>query len=260
MPRQMIFIICLDFILILLYTYLVVYNPASKLKLREVLNKRLLKFLLNGVRTLSAFLLSVVIILMLALEILNVSPIHAKTDTIEHVENNELDLNKIDFLMLFREDIWTNLSVQERVDALQKIARLESDFLGLETGLIVEADFLQTNLIAQYDDNKRRIIFDIDYLEKDSAHDMLTALCHEAYHSYQHRIVDALQNIDQKYRSLLIFHDASLYERNFENYRHSFNGEDEYYFQIIEKDARSYSKLAVENYYKKIDSMISENN
>lgn len=166
--------------------------------------------------------------------------------------------NNIDTILLLQEDEWNNLSVKEKLNTLQTVANIEAHYLGLPNELHVGADNLSEGTLACYNDNTYTISIDIDHLEKSSVYDVLDSCCHEAYHSYQHRLVDAYNTSDEQLRELRIFKSAARYSQEFDDYADGENDYYTYYFQDCEMDARTYAEDAVEDYYSRIDEYLRE--
>ena len=166
--------------------------------------------------------------------------------------------NNIDKVLLLQDDIWAELTMRERLNVLQTIANIEQRYLGLPNELNVCAANLDEGTLGYYSDNTHEIVVSMDSLIYDSSWDVLDTVCHEAYHSYQHRIVEALYGADDKSRNLKLFRKAYSYANEFENY---INGEADfcsYYFQDCEYDAREYAESAVNDYYWKIKAYLEE--
>ena len=72
--------------------------------------------------------------------------------------------------------------------------------------------------MGYYSDNTHEIVIDMDSLLNDLSWEVLDTVCHEAYHSYQHRIVDAFNNADGNSKNLKMFRKASSYASEFNNY------------------------------------------
>lgn len=145
------------------------------------------------------------------------------------------------------------ISVQERVDTLQIVANIECSYLGLPHELSVGAEPMEETTIAFYRDSTHQIRVNIECLESMTAHEMLDAVCHEAYHAYQHRLCDAWKSVGNEYKNLMAFSKVPDYLDNFEHYA---DGEDDYfkyYFLMCEQTARQYAASAMEDYYWKIE-------
>lgn len=166
--------------------------------------------------------------------------------------------NNIEIIALLQDDTWCSLSAQERLNVLQTVANVEQRYLGLSNELNVGAANLREGVMGYYSDNTHEIVIDIDSLLNDSSWEVLDTVCHEAYHSYQHRMVDAFNDADENSKSLKIFHKASYYANEFNNY---ISGDEDfcgYYYQDCESDARDYAEDAVYDYYWRINEYLLE--
>lgn len=166
--------------------------------------------------------------------------------------------NNIDTILLLQEEEWLTLTTQEKLDTLQTVANIEAHYLGLPNELNVGAANLEEDTLACYDDSTYTISIDINHLENDSVYDVLDSCCHEAYHSYQHRLVDAYNASDERLRELRLFKSAAQYSQEFDGYTDGGNDYYTYYFQDCEMDARDYAEDAVVDYYNRIDKYLRE--
>lgn len=160
--------------------------------------------------------------------------------------------NNIDTILLLQEEEWVNLTTQEKLDTLQTVANIESHYLGLPNELNVGAANLGEYTLACYNDRTHTISIDLNHLENDSVYDVLDSCCHEAYHSYQHRLVDAYNAADENSKGLRIYRPAAQYEQEFNNYVDGDYDFCSYYYQDCEEDARDYAEDAVCDYYDRI--------
>lgn len=157
--------------------------------------------------------------------------------------------NNAEMLMLLKEDTWSTLSVQKKLDVLQTVANIEQQNLGLPHELNVGASNLPENLVGYYVDRSHEIVINLDYLLTESSYDMTSAVAHEAYHGLQHRMVDAYDNADDSLKGLYFFREAAQYKKEFGKYA---QGDDDYlmyYYQACEENARDYSDYAADKYY-----------
>ena len=113
--------------------------------------------------------------------------------------------NNIDTVLLLREEEWSQLTTQEKLDTLQTVANIEAHYLGLPNELNVGIANLGEYTLACYNDNTHTISIDLNHLENDSVYDVLDSCCHEAYHSYQHRLVEAYNAADENSKGLRIY-------------------------------------------------------
>ena len=161
-------------------------------------------------------------------------------------------------VLRLQENVWRRLSVEERLDVLQVIANLEQIYLGLPNELNVGMANLEKDLLGYYRDGTHEIVLNMDSLLNDDAAELLNTLCHEAYHSYQHRLVDVYRDTEGSMRGLRLFKSAKDYFWEFSNYADASGDFCSYYEQDCESDAREYAELAVATYYEKIAQYLKD--
>jgi len=166
--------------------------------------------------------------------------------------------NNMETLLKLQEDIWRELSAEERLGVMQVVANIEQRYLGLPHSLNVGALSLAEGQLGYYVDNTHEIIISVDSLMEGPVLEVLDTVCHEAYHSYEHRLVEVYKGTEQKNRSLRLFRQADSYMEEFGDY---VNGKEDfcaYYEQDCEQDAREYAKEAVYDYCEKIGEYLEE--
>ena len=151
-------------------------------------------------------------------------------------------------LLPFREEAWQQLSLPQRVDALQALADLEARYFGLPHGLRVGADNLTGGAEACYTDALHTVSFDLTYLENAAAAEALTCCCHEARHAYQNALAALYPTAEEGTRQLLIFRQAAQYDAEFHDYADGARDFLSYYAQACETDARAYAAAAADYY------------
>lgn len=166
--------------------------------------------------------------------------------------------NNIDTILLLQEEEWANLTTQEKLDILQTVANIEAHYLGLPNELNVGAANFGESTLACYNDRTYTISIDLNHLENDSVYDVLDSCCHEAYHSYQHRLVDTYNAADENSKGLRIYRPAAQYGQEFSNYIDGDYDFCSYYYQDCEIDARDYAEDAVYDYYDRIFEYLNE--
>lgn len=177
--------------------------------------------------------------------------------TIERCSSQTIS-NNIDTILLLQEEEWGELSTREKLDTLQTVANIEAHYLGLPNELNVGIANLKEDILASYNDNTHTISIDLDHLENDSVYEVLNSCCHEAYHSYQYRLVDAYSTADERIKRLRIYKSAAQYEQEFGNYIDGDYDFCSYYEQHCEMDARDYADDAVYDYYNRIRDYLNE--
>ena len=162
--------------------------------------------------------------------------------------------NNLDTLVLLREEKWSSLSVEEKLNVLQTIANIEQRYLGLPDELNVGTANLREDLAGYYSDATHQIIVSMDSLMNDPAYELTDTIAHEAYHSFQHRMVEAYDEASDELKKLRFYHDAALYKKEFADYTESFKDFCGYYDQKCESEARRYAESAAREYFEKIEA------
>lgn len=162
---------------------------------------------------------------------------------------NQLLSESAETIALLDEDSWSSITVQEKAGVLQKIANLERSNLGISNELnVCVANLEEEGLWGYYDDSTHEIVIDMDLLLNGSVQDALQCLLHEAFHSFEHRMVDLYEETDMSNKNLWIFRKANIYAEEFKYYN---NGEDaysDYYEQQCDIDARDFAEERVKFY------------
>lgn len=162
---------------------------------------------------------------------------------------NQLLSESAEIIALLDEDNWTSITVQEKAGVLQKIANLERSNLGISNELnVCVANLEEEGLWGYYDDSTHEIVIDMDLLLNGSAQDALQCLVHEAFHSFEHRMVDLYKEIDSSNKNLWIFRKVNIYAEEFEHYNDGEDAYSDYYEQQCEIDAREYAEERVKFY------------
>lgn len=179
--------------------------------------------------------------------------------TANNPDPSQIISNNMDTILLLQEEEWLNLTTQAKLNALQTIANIEADYMGLPDELNVGAANLDEYTLACYNDRTHTISIDLDHLENDPPYDILNSCCHEAQHAYQHSVVSVLENVPVDFKNLRLFREAYNYAKEFENYESGRAEFDDYYYQDCEEDAREYAEERVINYYQHIEEYLRGN-
>lgn len=162
----------------------------------------------------------------------------------------------IDTILKLQEEEWYSLSTKDKLNVLQCVANIEADYLGISNELNVGASNLPEYTLACYSDISHTIYINLEHLENDSVAEVLNSCCHEAYHSYQHRLVDAYNETPEEIQKLRIYRNVALYVDEFATYSDGYEDFFSYYSQQCEKDAREYAENAVDDYYSRINEYL----
>ncbi len=221
-----------------------------------------LSSVLLNCRTLIACVLACGIMFTAARPLLGIPVMESQEDivflnTSDSSTEGETISKNMDVILLLQEDKWCHLDANDRLNVMKTIADIEANYLGIPE-LSVCTEVLEEHTMGYYNDSTRIITLNLSYLANSDAHTMLTTICHECYHAYQHRLVELYNELDSNDRGLLLFYEASQYRDEFANY---IDGSDNYYAysrQWCEADSEEYAKDAVLDYYYRINQYTKE--
>lgn len=181
----------------------------------------------------------------------------AKTTPAYSGDENKL-ANNIEIVAKLDDEIWPTLSTKEKLEVLQTVANIEARYLGLPHELNVQLGALVEDNLASYDDDSHIITINVDHIEFSPPEEILNSVCHECYHAHQRRACDAYDTMDDEYKELLEFYNLQVYEREFSDYVDAEDDEEAYFSQLVERHARSYGAMSVEDYYEHINEYLGK--
>lgn len=232
-------------------------NPDyDKIKRKEIRRKRL-RYSFLGARTITALCFSVLIAYITWGSITGSYILQPKTvPTKNTVYSEEYTIkNNINTLKKLKQEEWTKLTIQEKLEVLQVVCNVERNYLGVANTISVKAGALDDNVLGHYEDEKYTVVINSEHLKNSSAESVLSTVTHECYHCYQHRLIDLYDNSNEIDKNLAMFNHVEEYKDEFKNYNS--DGGDEYYYQSVEVDARAYAQSAVVDYYGKLEKYLT---
>lgn len=122
--------------------------------------------------------------------------------------------NNLNTINLLQEDIWDILSLQERLNVLQTIANIEASYLGLPHELNVISAVMDEETLGYYNDQIHTVAFNIDFLRQGNSADILETLTHEAFHAYEHRLVDLYEHATNELKDPRLLRNAKSTAKN----------------------------------------------
>ena len=230
------------------FVYLMTAKNKTKLKLHRVLYLRLKKF--TGV---SVGMISSVFSVMLAVLFLITFPavvydLYNNDEAIAVPFEESLKENYSE-LECFSDDSWENASRENKIEMLRAVCRVEAETLGIEELPGLKDGKMNENKLGYYDGAEKTIYLNLDSLEKYSRWIAVNTLCHEMYHTYQHRLVEFYLSSDKKFRKLEVMQKANIYMHEFMDYNPAEDDYGKYYNQHCEEDAREYASARTVKYY-----------
>ena len=164
------------------------------------------------------------------------------------------------------ENVWKNLTTQQRIDALQSICDYEcANIFGCRTATVQTGCPQSKYILGEYNHITNTILINVDHMNEDSVHDVVNTLLHETRHVYQRSVVNMLNDVEEKLDDedmrLSIFQYASSMRANFDNYKSGSLNFEDYYGQSAEADSRSWAECETTERYDRyiyIDSLSEE--
>ncbi len=148
----------------------------------------------------------------------------------------------LDLFPYLRENTWPGLSLDERITVLQRLVDLETEVFGIPTVPIV-ATVLDYNTLGDYSHTLGLMRINAEVLADYEIYQVLDVICHEVFHSYQHYIIDNT-DWDSPLVDTPFYASARRWKANIEDYKDAGrDGQEAYYDQSLERDARRYAEL-----------------
>lgn len=158
-------------------------------------------------------------------------------------------------------DTWQQLSEKEKLDVLNIVIEIETQYLGLSSVPELKVDVLPSNdelqTAAMYRGSENSITIDLSQLETADSYMVLDSVCHEMYHAYQRSICTIYLSVPDEYKNIRLFNNAKKYADDLTNYENGMINYELYLDQDYEKDAREYALNAVLEYYIKIEEYLN---
>lgn len=229
--------------------------PKTKRR-KRILKRRVHKCLINTLNIMS-IAMAIIMLPMIVGSVFGGSLLktHTEAKAGVSVENQTLSGN-MDMVLKLQEDEWERLTTKDKLEVMQTIANIEVHYLGIPNEINIGIANLRENTLACYSDSIHTVYISLEHIEEDSAHEVLNSCCHEVYHCYQHRLVDAFNDSGEELRGLRIFKGVADYIDEFESYTDGYQDFCAYYSQQCEQDARWYAENAVEDYYSRIEAYL----
>ena len=168
--------------------------------------------------------------------------------------------NNIETVILLKPENWDKVSTaQERLDILQCVVNIEGNYLGLNKEVHIYSKILEEGTLGYYSERESAVYISAKHLMTDSVYDVLETVGHEMYHAAEHRYVEIYNGLSPEDQASYFLYDASIYAEEFSNYVSGKEDFISYYGKKCEKDARSYGRRAVGDYYSRISELTGDN-
>jgi len=241
-----------------LYVFLVFIRKIKCRHRKKKIIKRRIQKAFAGCRIIFSGSFTVIILYIGSNLLFGSSVVQASVEAKNYTSGSEHSMEvSLETLLCLQPERWDDLTVQDRVDVLQTIANIEAWYLGIPNELNIGVRNLPEGTSGYYRDSTHEIVISTDHLLYGDVEELLDTVCHEAYHCYEHRLVEVYGGAEERLKSLRIFKNTDSYMQEFNNYINGKEDYSAYYSQICEQDAREYAENAVAEYYEYIDAVIS---
>lgn len=161
-------------------------------------------------------------------------------------------LTNIDTIRLFETDRWEQLDEQEKLNALQVIADIETAHLNIERVTVTEAH-LEEGVSASYQYTGRQLLFDLEKHEDWEPVSYIHTILHECRHAYQHDCTESLDWSSEEVKNGIYYAQARTWLNEQRHYISGTENKEQYRNQEIERDANQYASEGTEAYYQLLD-------
>ena len=210
------------------------------------------RFSILGTRMIVTSCTTLVVVYLLATTVTGIQlfrPESIKADNadisfVTYYENNADVFDKLE------QNTWSTLNNGEKLDVLQVVCNAERAKLGIKEPIHIKSKVFKNNLLGEFVYEENTVLINTKHLEEDSSYSVLTTVAHECYHSYERSLVSLYDSVNDEEKKLMAFNRAEYYKKEFADYKDGEN--EEYYWQVVEEDARNYSEKAANDYKNKI--------
>lgn len=182
----------------------------------------------------------------------------SNAEKLEYEEGTSLfDANKSE-LIKFKEDIYLNLSLDEKLELAQLVVNIECYDLGIDPVQVATKCLCDSNLNGYYSSKNDHIVIDTHILQGDFGVDVLIACClHEVYHVYEIRCAEIIDisSLSAETANLRFFRDVASWKQEMYDYQDSSESVEKYAHQKLEIRANEYSNTWTREYIDYINSI-----
>lgn len=190
---------------------------------------------------------------LLTLTVYGFDPVEPKRVTstayaMENLSSDNMLLENMSTIRLFDESEWARLSDQEKVNALQVIADIETHHLQIEPVTVVLCT-IEGLAAGQYRSLGRTVEIDPEKHSEYHPEEFIETVLHECRHAYQNDCVAAVHWEDPETANSFYYSDFRRWQEELNSPVLYENDPDGYYQQSVERDARDYANIGILDYY-----------
>lgn len=221
------------------YTMLII--SRRRIKKRTSITRNQIRWIVFGCRTIFAFVMIIAVIIPLLHYQAPEATAEISVEEINGTEDCQTSLHKIN------PDTWYQLTSSEKLHVLSDICCLEFSDLHITHGFTLNCKDLDDETLAQYSNDNFTISINSKYIDTKNPLVLVHAVCHEAYHSYQHLLIKGEDPLslyqNDELRKLCVQYISEL-----SDYCSPHEDKDRYHSQKYEIDAEAYADRAVQKY------------
>lgn len=160
----------------------------------------------------------------------------------------------LDSVYCLREEIWREMSREDRLSVLQSISDYECvQVLGCEPVRLDVSELMDERTLGSYVKPFNTVYINPMHLDGSSACDVVNTVLHESRHVWQSMMVDIYNEVEgelsHSLNSLPLFDAVRVFRYNEDNYNDGKKNFDDYYVQEIERDSRAWAEQRMWVYY-----------
>lgn len=174
--------------------------------------------------------------------------ITSTSHAIESISSDNMLLANLSTIRLFDENEWTQLNDQEKANALQVIADIETHHLQIAP-VIVAICTIDGSAAGQYNSRDRIVEVDPEKHRGLRPTEFIETVLHECRHAYQSDCVGAVNWEDSETTNSFYYSQFRQWKNEFINPVLYEDDPEGYYQQSIERDARDYANVGIQDYY-----------
>lgn len=174
--------------------------------------------------------------------------ITSTSHAIESISSDNMLLANLSTIRLFDEEEWAQLSEQEKVNALQVIADIETHHLQIAP-VMVAICMIDGPAAGQYNSRDRIVEVDPEKHREFCPTEFIETVLHECRHAYQNDCVEAVNWEDSETANSFYYSEFRQWKNEFINPVLYEDDPEGYYQQSVERDARDYANIGIQDYY-----------
>ena len=170
---------------------------------------------------------------------------------VDSLQTQDLNAGEEKYIELLTDCKWENLNNEKRSDILYELIKYEASVLGIPAPKLQIVNTQRDQTLGSYDHSSGVILLNNFHLGKNSLEECLSTAMHELYHSYQHSVINILEELPINSRKNSYFNKAVEWQLADNSYAEDHKKFSTYKNNALEVDARNFADEIVEKYLRK---------